>query len=814
MGYAEVSVNSPIAQRRTFSYAIPSGLSVDVGQAVWVPFGDKLLQGIVLELSRYPSVEETREIAGVIEPPLVLSAPRVSLARWLSEHYLSPLFDSVALMLPPGFERKVITFISSSPASRQHDLSSFPQAQRYILELTGQRDKVSLREFEKALGARQARLAISQLIGQGLIVRSYELEKVRVKPKKVDYLRLAVKISKARQEVERLQKKRAFKQAALLNFLAQQANPVPWEQARQGTNCDKTVANSLVNKGLVELQQVEVKREPISYEGIAPSVPLTLTNAQKTALQSIQSSLLRVTRGQASSDVFLLHGVTGSGKTEVYLQALAEVTKLGKRGIVLVPEIALTPQTIERFASRFPHKVAVLHSKLSLGEQFDEWQRIRNGEFDVVIGSRSAIFAPQPDLGLIVIDEEHEWTYKQHDKSPRYHTRDVAIKLAELTGAVVILGSATPDVETFYHAQRGDYHFLQLLERVTPSEGSSLPQVKVVDLRDELKAGNRSLFSRSLSQAIAKAVAGKEQVILFLNRRGAATFVQCRSCGFVLRCKRCDVPLTYHFAKDALICHQCNYRMPVPRNCPRCSSSRIKFLGIGIQKLEREAGYAFPQARLLRWDSDVTTGRYSHQEILSKFRAHGADILIGTQMVTKGLDLPMVTLVGVVSADTSLNLPDFRAGERTFQLLSQVAGRAGRGTLGGKVILQTYSPGHYAVQAAAKHDYAFFYDKEITYRRQLHNPPFTRLVCLTYSHTNDALCRREVERMERLLIEERDSKGIAGLSLIGPAPAFIHRLRGRFRWQLVLRGAEPSAFLPQIPIPHGWTVDIDPVSLI
>ena len=573
------------------------------------------------------------------------------------------------------------------------------------------------------------------------------------------------------------------------------------------------MADALVSKGLAELQQIEVKREPISYRDIVPSYPLTLTSAQKSAFASIKSSLLQVTKGHTSPPIFLLHGVTGSGKTEIYLQILAETVRLGKRGIVLVPEIALTPQTIERFASRFPGKVAVLHSKLSLGEQFDEWQRIRNGEFDVVIGSRSAIFAPQPDLGLIVIDEEHEWTYKQHDKSPRYHTRDVAIKLAELTGAVVILGSATPDVETFFHAQQGKYHLLQLLERVTPSEGSPLPQVEVVDLKQELKAGNRSIFSRSLSQATAKAVANREQVILFLNRRGAATFIQCRSCGFVLRCQRCDVALTHHFTEDMLVCHQCNYRMPVLQTCPRCLSRRIKFLGIGTQKLEQEVSFTFPQARRLRWDSDVTRGKHSHQEILNKFRAHDADILIGTQMVAKGLDLPLVTLVGVISADTGLNLPDFRAGERAFQLLSQVVGRAGRGILGGQAIIQTYSPDHYAIQAAAKQDYVLFYDKEIAYRRQLHNPPFTRLVSLIYSHTNDALCQREAERMKRLLIAERDSKGIADLSLIGPAPAFIHRLRGRFRWQLILRGSELSAFLSQIPIPQGWAIDIDPVGL-
>ncbi len=810
MGYAEVSVNSPISQRRTFSYAIPSGLSINVGQAVWVPFGDKLLQGIVLELSRYPAVEETREIAGIIEPSPTLSAHQVLLARWISEYYLSPLFDAVALMLPPGFERKVVTFISS-PSTPEYDISHLTQEQRHVLELVRRQGKMRLREMEKALGKKKAQSIVSQLVERGLAVRTYELAPVKVKPKEELYLSLAVEAGKARQEAAQLREKRAIKQASLIGFLAEQSEPVPWTKARREVNCDKAVVDALVNKGLVTIQKVKVKREPISYQGITPSSPLPLTIAQKSALQTIMSSLLQATK--TSPPVFLLHGVTGSGKTEVYLQALAEAVKLGKRGIVLVPEIALTPQTIERFASRFPHKVAVLHSRLSLGEQFDEWQRIRNGEVDVVIGPRSAIFAPQPDLGLIVLDEEHEWTYKQHDKSPRYHVRDVALKLAELTGAVVILGSATPDVETFYHAQKGEYQLLQLPKRVTPHEDSPLPRVEVVDLRDELKAGNRSLFSRSLAQAIAKAVAGGEQVILFLNRRGTATFIQCRNCGFVLRCRRCEVTLTYHSAEDVLICHQCNYRIPVPQTCPRCLSHRLKFLGIGTQKLEQEVSNTFPQARRLRWDSDATQERYSHQEILNKFRAHKADILIGTQMVAKGLDLPLVTLVGVISADTGLNLPDFRAGERTFQLLSQVAGRAGRGPLWGQAIFQTYSPEHYAIQAAAKHDYALFYDKEITYRRQLHNPPFTRLACLVYSHTSDALCQQEAEKMRRLLIMERDSKGVADISIIGPAPAFIHRRRGRFRWQLILRGSELSAFLSQIPIPQGWTVDIDPVGL-
>jgi len=809
MRYAEVSVNSPVAQRQTFSYAIPSGLSIDVGQAVWVPFGKKILQGIVLELSPYPAVEETREIIDVIEPYPLLSPAHILLARWISEHYLSPLFDAVALMLPPGFERKALTFISTTSNLDDDAMLSLPPEQRQVFELVRKQGNISLKELEKKLGKKKIQTIVSQLVRRGLAVRSYELEPVKVSPKRVLYLRLNVAASQAREMAARLREKRAIKQATLLDFLAQQSEPVPWAGVRQKIGGDKAVAEALLRKGLVTFQQIEVKREPISYQGITLSSPLKLTAAQELAFRS----LTEIHEAKAHPNVFLLHGVTGSGKTEVYLQALAETVKLGKRGIALVPEIALTPQTIERFASRFPHKVAILHSELSLGERFDEWHQIRDGEFDVVIGPRSAIFAPQPELGLIVIDEEHEWTYKQ-DTSPRYHARDVAIKLAELTGAVVILGSATPDVETFYHAQRGDYHLLQLPERVVPIEKSPLPQVEVVDLRNELKAGNRSIFSRSLAQATAKAVANGEQVILFLNRRGGATFIQCRRCGFVLRCKRCEVTLTHHFAEDVLTCHQCNYKTAVPQICPHCLSRQIKFLGIGTQKLEQEASYTFPQARRLRWDSDITRRKHSHEEILSKFRAHQADILIGTQMVAKGLDLPLVTLVGVASADTSLNLPDFRAGERTFQLLSQVAGRAGRGTSGGQVIIQTFSPEHYAIQTAAKHDYASFYEKEITYRRQLHNPPFTRLAFLAYSHTNDAFCQREAERMRDLLIAERDAKGIDDLSLIGPAPAFIHRLRGRFRWQLILRGAELSTFLSPIPLPQGWTIDIDPMSLL
>jgi primosomal protein N' (replication factor Y) len=808
MRYAEVSVNSPVAQRQTFSYSLPPGLDIVIGQAVWVPFGDKLLQGVVLELSPHPAVEETKDIAGVIEPRPVLSPYHVDLAGWISQYYLSPLFDAVALMLPPGFERRPLTFISVSHVPDDFDLSALTPEQRQVWHLLVEKGRVSLKRLEKVLGKKKAQSAVAQLVKRGLATRSYELEPIKAKPKIEPFLKLVVTVDEACREAASLRQKRAKKQADLLEYLLKYDQPVPWEEIRQNVNSNKVIADALVKKGLVAFEQVEVRRDPLAFHGVTPTQPLTLTTAQKKAFEEIKAGLSRGNGG-----VFLLHGVTGSGKTEIYLQALAEAVKMGRRGIVLVPEIALTTQTIERFVARFPGRVAVMHSQLSLGEQFDEWQRIRNGDFDVVIGPRSAAFAPQPDLGLIVIDEEHEWSYKQADKSPRYHARDVALKLAELTGSVVVLGSATPDVESYYRARQGNYKMLELPERVTPRDGTALPQVEIVDMREELKAGVRSLFSRSLSEAISQAVTNDEQVILFLNRRGAATFIQCRSCGFVLRCRRCDVPLTYHLTEDSLVCHQCNYHTPVPKACPRCTRRNLKFLGLGTQKLEQEAGYNFPTARLLRWDTDVTRGRYSHDEILAKFRGHQADILIGTQMVAKGLDLPLVTLVGVVRADTALNLPDFRAGERTFQLLSQVAGRAGRGVRGGKVIIQSYTPEHYAIQAAAQHDYATFYNREVEYRRQLRNPPFSRLACLTYSHTNDILCQREAERMEHLLSQEIDSQGIADIEIIGPAPAFIHRRRRRFRWQLILRGRGLSEFLSPVPFPQGWAVDIDPVGL-
>jgi len=810
MNYAEVAVNSP-GSRSTFCYAIPPGLNISAGQAVWVPFGSRVIQGIVLRLSDEPSVEETKEIAGIVTDFPLLSPIQIKLAQWISEHYFAPLFDALALMLPPGFERRAITCFQLTDS--QVDLPLTPE-QRQILHLIRRKGKISLAELEKAIGKRKSMQITDQLLDRQLITKTLELEKARVKPKTLPYIKLIADREDIEAEKARLDKSRAYKQAELLEFLTGQTHPISISELRKRLNCSLATIKALESRHLISVERLRVRRDPLSHLGLTTSPAPVLTSSQQTAWESIQDVIVKKARQSGSPSVFLLFGVTGSGKTEIYLQALAQVIAAGKRGICLIPEIALTQQTVERFANRFPGRVAVLHSGLSLGEQFDEWQWIMEGNCDVVIGPRSALFAPMASLGLIIIDEEHEWTYKQEDKSPRYHARDVAIKLAQLSDAVVILGSATPDIGSFHKAQQGEYHLIELKERITPRGYSPLPEVGIVDLREELKAGNTSLFSRSLLAAMKETLAHGEQIVLFLNRRGTATFVRCRNCGFIFRCPRCSIALTYHSVEKRLICHRCRYSVPVPQSCPRCSRRNLRFLGIGTQRVEEEIRHFLPEARLLRWDRDVITRRYAHEELLKNFRDHKADVLIGTQMIAKGLDLPQVTLAGVISADTGLNFPDFRSSERTFQLLCQVAGRAGRGVKAGKVIIQTYSPDNYIIEAAARHDYLGFYYKEIDYRRRYNYPPFSQLVRLVYSHTNEELCRREAERMYRLILDGKAREGIVDFNIIGPVPAFAFRARGRYRWQLFLRGPDSIRMLSQFTLPRGWTIDVDPVGMV
>jgi primosomal protein N' (replication factor Y) len=814
MKYAEVAVNSPVS-RSAFTYAIPARLSVHVGQAVWVPFGSRILQGIVVELSDQPSVEATKEIADLVTDTPVLSSRQTELARWISERYLSPPFDALALMLPPGFERQAIAYIQL--ADSQMDLSSLTPEQRQVLHIIRAKKKASLPELEKAIGKRKAGQVIDQLLDHRLVTKTLELERVKIKPKTVLYVKLVAPTGRkegVEAERARLYKRRAYKQAQLLEFLTEQTQPVSVNELGKRFTHASAAVKALESRNLVTVERVRVRRDPLSHLSVPPSPAPLLTPSQQAACESIHNVIVREGSQCGRAPVFLLFGVTGSGKTEVYLRALTQIISAGKRGICLVPEIALTGQTVERFSSRFPGRVAVLHSGLSAGEQFDEWQWIKEGNCDVVIGPRSALFAPLTDLGLIIIDEEHEWTYKQEDKSPRYHARDVAIKLAQLSGAAVILGSATPDIHSFHKAQQGEYHLVELKERITPRGYSPLPEVSIVDLREELKAGNTGSLSRSLLAAIKEALTQGEQAILFLNRRGTATFVRCRSCGFVFRCPRCSIALTHHSAQKRLICHRCRYSVPVTQSCPQCFRHHLRFLGVGTQRVEEEVSHFFPEARLLRWDRDVITRRYAHEELLNDFRDHKADVLIGTQMVAKGLDLPQVTLAGIISADTGLNFPDFRSGEHTFQLLCQVAGRAGRGIKAGKVIIQTYSPDNYTVQAAARHDYLGFYEKEVDYRRQYNYPPFSRLIRLVYSHINDELCRREAERVHRLILDERARDDMIDFDVIGPVPAFAFRARGRYRWQLFLRSPAPARILSRVTLPQGWTIDVDPVGMV
>ncbi len=556
----------------------------------------------------------------------------------------------------------------------------------------------------------------------------------------------------------------------------------------------------LVRDGIITIEEVEVRRDPLLGRTIPAGEPLPLTPDQQVALSEILNPL---------PAPILLHGVTGSGKTEIYLQALAAMIAQGKRGIVLVPEIALTAQTVLRFASRFPGRVAIIHSALNMGERYDEWKRIRAGEVDVVIGSRSALFSPQPDLGIIILDEEHEPAYKQDERHPTYHARDAAVKLGAILRIPVVLGSATPAVDTFYQAEQKRYRVVELSSRI----GASLPPVEVIDLRSELHAGNTSIISRRLQSELEHILGRGQQAILFLNRRGAASCVLCRECGFVAMCDRCDVPLTYHSTERILLCHYCNRHSEVLHMCPSCKSMSMRYFGLGTEKVMHTIQHSFPAARLLRWDRDTARNRRAHEQLLDRFANREADVMVGTQMIAKGLDLPGVTLVGVISADIGLMLPDYSASERTFTLLTQVAGRAGRGEEAGRVIIQTFNPQHFAVDAASRHSFHEFYAAEIEARRRYGYPPFRRFVKFTYSHENRYRAQNEALLLRERLDEWIERLGLVQTDIVGPAPAVIERLRGKYRWQMIARGPDLHPLLRVIDTP-GWDVDIDPVSTL
>ncbi len=812
--YAEIAVDAQVGPDRTFTYLIPSNATLLAGHAVWVPLLSRQVAGVVFALSDTTEIEGIYPVAGLQDPNPVLAPHQLDLARWLSLETQCSLYEAALLMLPYDYRRRLLSYVGL-PTERPEIPEERPELaaqEQRILNILEQRGTTEQERLLRSVSGAAAG-ALKRLVRGGLVWQEWQWGRPRARPLYAEQLYPNTPEDAVGEAEDAL--KNAPRQRALLAHLATEG-VVDAAQARKEFGA--SAVTGLRKRGLLTVDHERRVRDPLAGQDFVHEAPLTLTSSQATAVRAIEIDL-----AGEDAKIFLLQGPTGSGKTEVYLRALAACIAGGKRGIMLAPEISLTPQLIARLEGRFPGRVGLLHSGLTPGQQYDTWWRIRQGDYDVVLGSRSAIFVPQSDVGLIILDEEHEWTYKQADAVPRYHARAVALKLGEYIGATVVLGSATPDVGSYYSALRHEYQLLTLPDRVRPGPDmrplvTDLAVVEVVDMREELKAGVRSIFSRALSDALEDTLRDGQQAILFLNRRGSAGTVQCRDCGHVLRCRRCETSLTYHAEGDRLICHQCGKRHRTVANCPRCRSGRIRFLGLGTQRVVQDVESALG-VHALRWDRDTARGRDAHDEILGRFTRGEAQVLVGTQMVAQGLHLPNVTLVGVVLADLGLHLPDFRAGERTFQLMCQVAGRAGRGSDPGRVVVQTYTPEHYAIQAGARQDYDAFYDVEIQLRREHHNPPFTRIVRFLFQHTNSGYADREAHRWGITLSESLQNQGLTEVEVVGPAPAFPARVRGRYRWQVLLRvpptpAVEMPALLASLAIPPTWTVDVDPVTLV
>ncbi len=940
-----------------FHYLVPSTWSDPIvpGMLVQAPFGQRQVQGIVIDLVDTAPVAEIKLLTRILSAEPVLRPFQIELGLWLSEFYLTPMIDCLHLFLPPGLLREPHPVVRLHPETPIP--ADLPPLQQQAVHWVQQYGECTIAQLRRKLGRESAAQAVRALVRRGILIRSTALPPARVQPRQARFVRLLMsppQVQRARQSLGRASPRaailqalldepsahpsvehilsradaspaslnalaqqdwvgvmpsrtwvrpgptadpaalsRAPRQRAVLDHLSQQAAPmdekelcrtvgasptmlramqerglvqrtvepaaislklseqkvrqkiielrgaslqhhaldylltrppyewvwISWVYAETG--CSLADLRALEEHGIIELTEQQVWRDPLAGRVLDPDEPPPLMDDQACAWADISAALA------GRPGTFLLHGITGSGKTEIYLRAAQAVLEQGRQAIILVPEISLTAQAIERFsrrfATRFPGAMGIIHSRLSDGERYDTWRRIRAGHIRLVVGPRSALFAPFQDIGLIVLDEEHDASYKQDDVAPPYHARDVAIRLAQSHRAVVILGSATPDLTTLFRAREGgDIRLLQLSQRilnhssampVTATTGE-LPPVRVVDMRHELRAGNRSMFSRPLQQELRRVLDAGEQAILFLNRRGAATFVLCRDCGLVLHCPRCDIPLTFHQYTGGLTCHHCGHQQAVPKTCPVCQSSRIRYFGVGTQRVQEVVQELLPQARLLRWDRDATQEKGSHEALLGQFARHEADILIGTQMIAKGFDLPLVTLVGVISADTALNLPDFRAGERTFQILVQVSGRAGRSGRGGQVIVQTYAPEHEAIQAAARYDQEGLYRREITFRRQMGYPPFSRLARLIFSDVSAARCRQQATQMAETLQAIIRQYLLPDIVMIGPAPCFWARLRGRWRWHIVVRATDPRDLLKHVRLGPGWRLDIDPVEML
>ena len=808
MSFVEVAVDAPIGPNKTLSYSVPAGMDAEAGHLVWAPLGSRLVRGIIFQKVSQPDSYYTKDILSVVGPCPLLTPRALDLARWTSRHYLASLYEAAALHLPPQFEGQVRSYLRRMPSSDTPDVGEREQA---ILARFGDAGEVEEKELLKGLG-KSYDSALRRSLARGRLARRWELPRPKAIHRATTYLRLPSSPEQVADGRAALSE-RAGKATALCDYLLESDGPVSesWAKKSFGASAVKT----LLDRGVAAREWVRTEERPPAgaLAGFGEETVRKLTDYQESAL----SSIVRALDGVSSDRQHLLYGVTGSGKTEVYLRALERCVSLGRQGIFLVPEIALTPQTVHRLNQRFPGRVALLHSQLTPRQRLDQWWGIKHGKYDVAVGPRSAVFAPVPKLGLVVMDEEHEWTYKQADASPRYHARDVALRRAALEGAVFVAGSATPDVCTYFRASMGELTLHRLPERIPAGPSAttgSLAEAQVCDMREELKAGNRSIFSRALSDGLEECLGRHEQAILYLNRRGSATIIQCRDCGHTLKCRSCGSTLTYHTATKRLLCHTCSRRSSLRRTCPSCGSEHIRYLGLGTQRVVEELEKLLPGARVVRWDRDAAASAVAHQRILGEYLGGDANVLVGTQMIAKGLHLPNVTLVGVVLADVGMNLPDYRAGERTFQLLCQVAGRAGRGAAPGRVIIQTYNPEHYAVESAAAQDYLELYRREIENRRELRQPPYCDLVNMVHINSNPDLCRKEAERLKRALLRKIEATGATDIEVLGPAPTYRERVRGQFRWHLVLRGRDLHSLIEATGIPANWTVDVDPVTTL
>ncbi|MFQ5674708.1 MAG: primosomal protein N' [bacterium] len=776
-----VQVVFPLPLNQAFTYSVPDELKeiAKIGSRVIAPFGPRRLTGFIVGLSETTELSEIKPVQDILDLTPLVSDHMLALAQWIAEYYLCSLGEVLKATLPSVLmrsSRKVVESITSEAEFEAERIASGAPRQAQVLRYLSKCRRISVNELKRRIGATCLHSSLIRLESRGLIQVQHFIPGAKVKPKIEKYVRIQVDSDELTDNITSLQKK-APKQASCLRYLKIKKNDVPQREILKQTASSLPTLKALARAGLIEIRSRQVFRDYYSADEWGEPKKITLNAEQKQALATITTAI----KNECFTS-FLLYGVTGSGKTQVYIDAIYQALAKGKTAIVLVPEISLTPQTVRRFRSHFRDKVAVLHSAMTSAERLDSWRRLKEGQASVAIGPRSAVFAPLENLGLIVVDEEHEASYKQ-DITPRYHARDVAVVRARSANAVVILGSATPSAESFYNAKMGKYKLLQLTQRVNQAP---LPRVQILDMRKERRLSGQKeppVFSRLLAQKIEEKLASAEQIILLLNRRGFSSYLRCQDCGYIEECENCQISLTYHLQGRRLRCHYCGFTKNAPEKCPECDGTDILFRGLGTQKVEEELKKRFSTARVVRMDLDTTSRKYSHDRILQDFGKGKYDILLGTQMVAKGLDFEKVTLVGAINADISLLIPDFRSSERTFQLLTQVAGRAGRSELLGEVIIQSYFPENFCLQCALTHNYDRFFAGEILERGELGYPPFGRIVCIHFSGEDEKKVQQAAFDFSKTL---KTRRGI--YQVLGPAVSPIAKIKKKYRWQILIKG--------------------------